>query len=328
MLIEEFANQTLFSLSDEAPGWFESSEPALGSVQVLRAGWLIVEGSRRSCLIRTITGGGAVVHGDVALRPGQIVSFQMGGAAPLGASVTWAEGSEAGLEFESPADVVAMIASDIAAQPDERRRMPRVGVHCFGRIQTAKGSCPITVRDVSQGGIRADLDGGSTLSRGDAVSLTIDGFRPLQGTIRWNDGISVGVAFDAELAWQELMPWLKLLRDRAVRRRPDRDPDESGATVAAPAAAGEPEQVGINILATIREGTMRWPVELVAISTHGVEFESFASPRVGTFLWVMLPGLEGWYAQIVSIDRYRFTCRFVHPLHPLVLQRIVDAARP
>lgn len=327
MLIEEFANQTVFSLSDEAPGWFESSAPAEGSVQVLRAGWLIVDGSRRSCLIRAITGGGAVVHGDMALRPGQIISFQLGGAAPLGASVAWVEDNEAGIEFESPADVVAMIAADLAGQPDERRSMPRVGVHCFGRVQTAKGSCPITVRDVSQGGIRADVEGGSTLSRGAAVSISIDGFRPLQGSIRWNDGTSIGIAFDAELAWQELMPWLKQQRDKAVRRRPDRA-DEGVPDEAPQARSAETEQVGINILATIREGTMRWPVELVAISTHGVEFESFASPRVGTFLWVMLPGLEGWYAQIVSIDRYRFTCRFVHPLHPLVLQRIVDAARP
>jgi hypothetical protein len=62
------------------------------------------------------------------------------------------------------------------------------------------------------------------------------------------------------------------------------------------------------------------------LTTRAVEFDSFVPLRLGTLLWIVLPGLEGWPARIVAVDGYRFTCEFTQPLHPAVLERILSAA--
>ena len=75
-----------------------------------------------------------------------------------------------------------------------------------------------------------------------------------------------------------------------------------------------------------REGTRRWNIDVGSLTARTVEFDCFAALRLGTLLWIVLPGLEGWPARIVAIDGYRFTCEFTQPLHPAVLERILASA--
>ena len=77
----------------------------------------------------------------------------------------------------------------------------------------------------------------------------------------------------------------------------------------------------------MREGTRRWSIEVAAITTRSVAFDSFAALQLGSLLWVVLPGLEGWPARIVSVEGYRFNCEFTQPLHPAVLERILALAK-
>lgn len=148
--------------------------------------------------------------------------------------------------------------------------------------------------------------------------VTLDGFRPVEGQVRWVDGRRAGIAFDQEIGWQELMPWLKERRRISQPRRTEPDSDllvpEHG------------QSVDLNLPARIREGTSRWNVDIAAITTRHVEFESYASPRIGTLLWLVLPGLEGWPARVTQIERFHFVCEFTHPLHPAVLERVLARA--
>jgi hypothetical protein len=86
---------------------------------------------------------------------------------------------------------------------------------------------------------------------------------------------------------------------------------------------GAADTVQLNLAARVREGTRRWKIEVSDITTRNVTFESFVPLRIGTLLWIVLPGLEGWPARIVDIDGYHFTCEFTQPLHPAVLERIL-----
>ena len=107
---------------------------------------------------------------------------------------------------------------------------------------------------------------------------------------------------------------------RSPRRKPDRP--------AAPAAEpGAEAGVQLNLPARVREGTRRWSIEVASITTRAVTFDSFAALGLGSLLWIVLPGLEGWPARIVSVDGYRFTCEFTQPLHPAVLERILTLAK-
>jgi hypothetical protein len=48
---------------------------------------------------------------------------------------------------------------------------------------------------------------------------------------------------------------------------------------------------------------------------------------MGSMLWIVLPGLEGWPARITGNEGYRFICEFTQPLHPAVLERVLRAAK-
>jgi hypothetical protein len=149
--------------------------------------------------------------------------------------------------------------------------------------------------------------------------------QPLSGVVRWSEENVAGIAFQPELRWQELMLWLK-----------ERRGGNEAAAISAPLSAAdqaplaEPEAeagVQLNLPARVREGTRRWSIDVASITTRSVSFDSFAALGTGSLLWIVLPGLEGWPARIVSVDGYRHTCEFTQPLHPAVLERIVGLAK-
>ena len=160
------------------------------------------------------------------------------------------------------------------------------------------------------------------------VTVTLDGLRPVEGVVRWSRDTVAGIAFLPELSWQELMLWLKERRKSAFargaarrsRRRRQRRP-----------TAGRPTRartgIALNLPARVREGTRRWSIDVASITTRSVAFDCFAALRIGSLLWIVLPGLEGWPARIVAVDGYRFSCEFTQPLHPAVLERILALAK-
>jgi len=311
--------ETVYSLSGDVPpvdGVLEADEIGLWP------GALTVGSVRLVCSIRKISAGGAVLHVDQEVEIGQTLELELMTGELLAGTVAWRRGSEVGLSFEAPIDVFAIIAQDIVSQPGERRRMPRVETVCSALLETAKGTELVTTRDISQGGAKIDVP--FALVPDERVMLTVDGLPPIQGVVRWTRHNVAGIAFLPELRWQELMLWLK------ERRRAD-----PGASLAAPAAdqpasvppePGSEEGVQLNLPARVREGTRRWSIDVGAITTRSVTFDSFAALGHGSLLWVVLPGLEGWPARIVSVDGYRFTCEFTQPLHPAVLERILALA--
>ena len=141
-----------------------------------------------------------------------------------------------------------------------------------------------------------------------------------------------GIAFTPERGWQELMPWLKEMRELVERRKaaaarhvppPQREPMH-------PAMArleDREDEVHLNIPARVRDGTTRWNIEIRALTQQGVEFDSNAPLSLGAAIWVVLPGLEGWPGRILQIDGHRFICAFSQVLQAPMLERILAAAK-
>jgi hypothetical protein len=243
---------------------------------------------------------------------------------PLDGVVAWRNGSEVGLRFDEKVDVFALIAQDIVSQPGERRRMPRVETTCPALLETPDGTEYVTTRDVSQGGIKIDVP--YRLEPDTRVTVTLDGMHPVDGVVRWSQETVAGVAFLPELRWQELMLWLKERRRGEFQSLSARKEETAPAAPTLQPVASE-NGVHLNLAARVREGTRRWSIEVAAISTRSVAFDSFAALQMGSLLWIVLPGLEGWPARIVSVEGYRYTCEFTQPLHPAVLERILGLAK-
>jgi hypothetical protein len=244
---------TVYSLSGEVPPIEAAVEEA--DSLVFQPGSVVLGSIRQVCLIRKISAGGAVLHADLPVEEGERLELELETGEHLDGRIAWRRGSELGLRFDEAIDVLPILARNLVSQPGERRRMPRVEVFCPARLEAGSRTVLVTIRDISQGGVK--IEAPFTATPEDRVLIAPEGLRPIEGIVRWAHGNVAGIGFEPELAWQELMPWL----------------------------------------------------------------------RLGTLLWIVLPGLEGWPARIVGIDGYRFTCEFTQPLHPAVLERILATAK-
>ena len=313
---------TVYSLSGEVPPIEAAVEGTDQSV--LQPGAIVLGSIRQVCLIRKISAGGAVLHADLPIEQDQRLELELDTGEHLDGSIAWRRGSELGLKFDAPIDVLPILARNLVSQPGERRRMPRVEVFCPARLETGSRGVIVTVRDIAQGG--AKIEAPFVLSPEDRIVIAPEGFRPISGVVRWANGNVAGLAFEPELEWQDLMPWLRTRRravaaDYGVPQAP-----AAPEPAAEPEAAPQPGGVQLNLPARVREGTRRWSIDVASLTSRNVEFDCYSALRLGTLLWIVLPGLEGWPARIVGIDGYRFTCEFTQPLHPAVLERILASA--
>jgi hypothetical protein len=316
--------ETIYSLSGEVPAADAGHER--DDDVALWPGALTSGSIRRACAIRKLSAGGAILHCDHDVEIGERLELELMNGEHLAGRVVWRRGSEVGLSFDTQIDVFAIIAQDIVSQPGERRRMPRVELVCPALLDVDGRSRPVTTRDVSQGGVKLDVP--FPLAAEEKVTVTLDGLRPVEGVVRWSAGNLAGIAFLPELRWQELMLWLKERRKSAFHNAIAPPVPAPAAAAAPPAPAQESDEgIALNLPARVREGTRRWQIEVASITTRSVAFDTFAALRIGSLLWIVLPGLEGWPARIVSADGYRFTCEFTQPLHPAVLERVLALAK-
>ena len=314
---------TIYSLSGEVPA-------ALGAGDVQDDGALhegaLTSGSVRSaCWVRKVSAGGAILHGTYEVSIGERIELELLNGERLSGRVVWQNGADIGLSFDVPVDVFAIIARDIVNQPGERRRMPRVEIVSHALLETEGGTELVTTRDISQGGIKVDVP--FPLSPEQKVTVTLDGLHPVPGVVRWSQGNIAGIAFQPELAWQDLMLWIKEQRHVAQALPPSRPAAPVPADAGPPPPPEIDDGIALNLPARVRDGNRRWSIDVTSITTRSVAFDSYASLRLGALLWIVLPGLEGWPARIVSVDGYRFNCEFTQPLHPAVLERILALAK-
>jgi len=310
---------TVYSLSGDVPATGLLDDPGA----VFQPGALVLGSVRQICQIRKLGAGGAVLHADIPIEPHSRLELELEDGETLEGIVAWRQGSEIGLKFDRPIDILPIIARNLANQPGERRRMPRIEIGCpmllehDGRTELAQ------IRDIAQGGVKIETP--HPLQADVGVTVTPEGLHPIEGVVRWTNGRVAGIAFAREIGWQELMPWLRhrsQLPDADLGAPPRPSPAASAETAPSPAP-----NVQLNLHARVREGLKRWTIDVNSLDARSVSFESYAPLRLGTLLWVVLPGLEGWPARIVVNEGYRFTCEFTQPLHPAVLERILSAAR-
>lgn len=324
-ILESVRVDIVYSLSADMPGLDGGPQEAEGDA--LRPGAVTSGSIRQVCSVRKLSAGGAILHVDHEVAVGERLELELMNGVPLDGIVAWRNGAEVGLRFDRKVDVFALIAHDIVSQPGERRRMPRVEMTCPALLETPDGTEYVTTRDVSQGGIKIDVP--NRLEPESRVTVTLDGMHPADGIVRWSQETVAGIAFQPELRWQELMVWLKARRrgefqSLSARSEPTAPP---APAMPGPAPAEGEKGVHLNLAARVREGTRRWSIEVASITTRSVAFDSFAALQMGSLLWIVLPGLEGWPARIVSVEGYRYTCEFTQPLHPAVLERILGLAK-
>ena len=208
MYLEDRVVETGFSFSNDVPQPPErrSSER---HIKILRVGTVIVNGRRELCLIRNISAGGVMAHVYSQLMPGQHVSIELKTSQPVTGRVVWTRGGNAGIQFDAPVDVAELLATPQGVDNDWRPRTPRVEIDRMATLRTSSRTTWVHARDISQSGVKIEAEAGEAPAAGEEVVVTLEGFRPLPGVVRWTADGTCGISFNGLIPFGDLIDWLK-----------------------------------------------------------------------------------------------------------------------
>lgn len=206
MLADNRILETGFSFADAVP---EPPERRGDErfITILRVGVLIVDGRRELCLMRNISAGGLMAHVYSPVGEGQRITVELKSNQAIGGTVAWVRGANAGIAFDESVDIAALLANPAVLDNGWRPRLPRIEVVRWGTLRSGARTWRVQSRDISQGGIKVDTD--RAFQPAEEVVLTLDHFRPLPGTVRWQNGRDCGIAFNEPIPFDELIAWLK-----------------------------------------------------------------------------------------------------------------------
>jgi PilZ domain len=200
---EKPVETTLYSLAASAPARPDrrSDERFLS---LLRVGAITVSGTRELCLIRNISAGGMMIRAYSEIAPGTRLSIELKQGDPVSGIVQWVENGLTGVTFDSPIDVLALLApSGVGPRP----RLPRIEIDSTAWVRQDADVIRTKTINISQGGIRVESP--KPLTVGADVVVTLPGLTPAAGVVKWSDGGAFGIGFNRALVLSELVRWLQ-----------------------------------------------------------------------------------------------------------------------
>jgi hypothetical protein len=197
---------TVYSMSVEPP-----AEPDRRAderrLTLFRVASIVVGNHRELCLVKNISAGGAVIRPYRALETGAAIEVELKEGQPAGGCVTWARGSDCGITFDRPVDVLDLLKT---AGDGPRPRMPRIEFSCVAFVREGAVVHRCLVHNVSQGGL--SVEAANALTVGADVTVSLSGL-PAQGSVvRWQDGKRYGITFNNVLPLAGLVEWLQARR--------------------------------------------------------------------------------------------------------------------
>ena len=198
--------ETGLSLSSEVPPVPER-RGSDRDIKILRVGTLVAAGRRELCLIRNISAGGLMAHVYSRLDPGQRVAVELKASQSVTGLVVWTRGGNAGIQFDAAMDVAELLANPPLLDNGWRPRTPRVEIDRTATMRAGARTARVRARDISQSGVK--IEAGAPPAEGAEVVLTLQGFKPLHGVVRWRGDGGCGIAFNQLIPFGELIDWLR-----------------------------------------------------------------------------------------------------------------------
>jgi hypothetical protein len=199
---------TIFSLTDAPPSPPERRDGER-HLTLFRVGSLLVGDRRELCLIRNISAGGMMIRAYCAIQPGTEVKVELKHGSLVSGSVRWAQDQTVGITFDSPVDVVELLAGSMEGP---RPRMPRVEVDSTGTVRDGAAVHRMQARDISQGGVKIETS--RDIAPGSDVVVSLHGLPPQAGVVRWRDSNSYGITFNRVVPLPLLVSWLHQQREK------------------------------------------------------------------------------------------------------------------
>ncbi|MFS2109471.1 PilZ domain-containing protein [Sphingomonas sp. Sphisp140] len=192
------------SAAETREEWIERAPRAVATLLV---GKLSHEGNPgQLCRVRNISEHGMQIDTIASLLPAMRISVELRGGQTLTGAIAWTKGGRAGVRFDTPADVNAILGKPQIEAATVRPRSPRFAADIPARISSLGRSIDVVVADLSQGGACLRLQ--RTLRADSEVILMIPGLPTRRCTTRWSNDEFAGVSFHDPISYAELSAWL------------------------------------------------------------------------------------------------------------------------
>jgi hypothetical protein len=178
---------------------------------LLRVALLHAGGVSDICVVRNVSANGLSARAYRKLATGEQVEIEFRSGELLSGSVVWESECNVGIVFPRPIDVAAVLSSNCASEVTKRRTLPRINIECRGRLSTGLKSMVAILRDISQGGASLEVEG--PMTRMGNVQLLLPDLPQIAGVVRWTSGQTVGVSFNACIAFEQLARWIQVRRE-------------------------------------------------------------------------------------------------------------------
>lgn len=206
MLASEQVVETHFSFSPHVPAPPDRRQ-AERHIKILRVAALDIEGRRELCLIRNISAGGLMAHVYSRVKVDERVVAELKTGQPLAGRIVWVRESNAGIAFDLPVDIEELLANPGPVDNGWRARSPRIELERVATLRIDGRASPARICDVSQSGVKIETD--EVLRIDGDVVLSPEGFRPIAGVARWQNGRAAGISFNQMIPLTELIAWIK-----------------------------------------------------------------------------------------------------------------------
>lgn len=206
MTPQQCVEETSFSFSRAVPPAGERRQQQR-HMTILRVGALMIGDQRELCLIRNISAGGLKAHVYCPLSVDQRVTVELKTNQLVEGRVVWIEENNVGIGFDEAIDVAELLANPPVLPNGWRPRMPRVDIDTLATLRIGARLHWVQALDISQGGVKFESD--QPLETGTDAVITLEGFRPLQGVLRWQKDGQAGIVFNQLIPFGELIAWLK-----------------------------------------------------------------------------------------------------------------------
>ena len=205
---EKPVETTIFSLADSPPPP-PNRRDGERHLTLFRVGSLLIGDRRELCLIKNISAGGMMIRVYCHVEPGTAVEVELKHGSLVSGTICWAQDQAAGVTFDSPVDVVELLASSMDGP---RPRMPRVEIDSIGTVRDGAFVHRVHALDISQGGVKVETS--RDIAPGSEVVVSLAGLPPQPGVVRWRDSNCYGITFNRVVPLPVLVGWLHQQREK------------------------------------------------------------------------------------------------------------------
>lgn len=156
--------------------------------------------------IKNLSATGMMVEVHPNFELGDTVSALLTEDQELAGTVRWRKKALAGVEFFSPIDISKVLAKPSDARQGRVSRLPRIEMKHPINLYLGSRLIHADIRDISPAGICVATD--FTFEIGKKLRLSVPDLLDINGTVRWQSGNRVGIAFSHRLPLDDLMVWL------------------------------------------------------------------------------------------------------------------------